>query len=127
MTQPRRDPRVPTDPTEAVNYLAELSRQLQEASDRLDVLDEDAVRKQVAYELVKATAFINAGGPMDLRARIEKVESSAAQLEAELAAKNVRSARRAVQVLMTRIEVGRTYSATMRSEIGVTRSGAYGA
>lgn len=118
--------RIPQNPNEVVLHLAELSRQLDDVTRRLNEADVDAKVKAEDAKVAEAKAFVAASGAMDLRKAIAVVETHEVRLEARVAEAMVRGLQRESRTLHARIDVGRTFSATVRSEISLTGSGAFG-
>ncbi|MFF0546915.1 hypothetical protein ACFYTF_29170 [Nocardia thailandica] len=117
---------VPHTPNEVVLQLTELSRQLAEATVALNKADDDAVQAREAAKLAEAKAFLSAEGSVDAR-KAQAIEAThEVRLAAEVADALVRGHQRTVRTLQTRIDVGRTLSATVRSEISLAGSGVYG-
>jgi hypothetical protein len=119
--------RVPQNPNEVVLALMKLSRRLDEVTNALNEKDEEATRKRAAHTLANSEAFIRAEGSVDLRKHKAIVETNDLRFAAELAEMEVRGLTRAVKTLTTRIEVGRSTGAAVRSDISISGSGVYGA
>jgi TorA maturation chaperone TorD len=102
---------------EVVLNLMELSRELNELSRGLDTLEVDAVN--AAHDATNAylQAFLKAEGPQYLREVLAKQGSAEPQLAADLAKCMVTGRKRQLQVLQTRIDVGRSAAAALRAEI----------
>lgn len=118
--------KIPQNPNDVVLHLAELSRQLDDVTKRLNEADVDAEIKAEDAKVAEAKAFIAASGAMDLRKMVAIVETNEVRLGARVAEAMVRGLQRESRTLHARIDVGRTMSATVRSEIDLTRSGAHG-
>ncbi|UGT65277.1 hypothetical protein LTT66_18070 [Nocardia gipuzkoensis] len=121
------EPRVPQTPNDVVLGLMKLSRRLDEVTNALNEKDEEATRKRAAHTLANSEAFIRAEGSVDLRKHKAVVETHDLRFAAELAEMEVRGLARAVKTLTTRIEVGRSTGAAVRSDISIAGSGVYGA
>lgn len=117
---------VPANPNEVVLQLSELSRQLDKTTQELNEADIAAVRAAEEAKLAEAKAFLAAEGPIEARKRIAIEKTHAVRLAAEVAEAEVRGLQRTVRTLQTRIDVGRTYGATIRSEITLAGSGVHG-
>lgn len=115
-------PMAPQTATEVARHLAELSRQLDIAVRELSRLDEEAVRARGRFVSEYARAFLSASGSMDVRKYTANLETADRALDADLADQKVRSAKEHIRALSTRIEVGRSYSAAIRSEISLVQS-----
>ncbi|MFJ4653800.1 hypothetical protein ACIP5Y_21245 [Nocardia sp. NPDC088792] len=118
---------VPHNPNEAVLHLADLARQLDRVTNELNEADVTAVHAREAAKLAEAHAFLCAQGSVDARKAQATVATAEARLAAEVADATVRGLRNSVRTLQTRIDVGRTYGATLRSEIALAGSGVHGA
>jgi TorA maturation chaperone TorD len=109
-------------PNSVVANLLELARKLTELSTGLDELERDAVNKAADATNTYLQAFLAAEGPQYLREVIAKKASSEAQLAADLAKCMVTGRRRDLDVLRTRIDVGRSAAAALRAEIELERA-----
>lgn len=122
-----REQVVPTNPNEVVLQLAKLARLLDETTKELNEADIAAVKAVEAAKLAEAKAFLSALGPIEARKRIAIEETHEIRLAAEVAEAEVRGLQRNLRTLQTRIDVGRTYGATLRSEISLAGTGVHGA
>lgn len=118
---------VPMNPNEVVKHLAGLARDLDKATRELNAADIEAVSAREAAKLAEAKAFLAAQGPVEQRKAQAVVETTERRLAAEVAEALVRGLQRTSRTLQARIDVGRTYGATIRTEIQMSGSGAYGA
>ncbi|WP_446224943.1 hypothetical protein ACTWPB_07445 [Nocardia sp. IBHARD005] len=116
----------PTTPNAVVHHLAELARQLDAVTAELNEADVAAVNAKEAAKLAEAQAFLRAEGSVDARKAMAVNATHEVRLAAEVAEALVRGLQRTSRTLQTRIDVGRTFSATVRSEIALSGSGAYG-
>ena len=114
---------VPQNANEVVQHLLELSRQLEKVTNELNDADMKAVNKREDAKMAESRAFLGAEGTIESRKHTAIVESHTERLEAETAEAIVRGLQRSVRTLQTRIDVGRTYGATLRSELAVLGSG----
>ena len=114
---------IPQNPNEVVLHLAELSRQLDETTKQLNQADVDAVNARETAKLAEAKAFLAAEGPVDHRKAKAVEQTHEERLAAEVAEAMVRGLQRTSRTLQTRIDVGRTFSATVRSEISLAGYG----
>ncbi|MFC4124890.1 hypothetical protein [Nocardia rhizosphaerae] len=117
----------PATPNEAVLHLAELARQLDQVTRELNEADVAAVNARETAKLAEAQAFLRAEGSVDARKAMAVNATHEVRLAAEVADALVRGLQRTSRTLQTRIDVGRTFSATVRSEIGLAGSGVHGA
>lgn len=118
---------MPQNANEVVLQLAKLARQLDEATQTLNEADVAAVNAAEQAKVAEAKAFLAAEGPIEVRKRKAIVETSEIRLAADVAEAGVRGLQRTVRTLQVRIDVGRTYGATIRSEIALAGSGVHGA
>lgn len=111
------------NPNEVASHLLELARQLDAAVKELARLDGEAVQARSTFEVAFAHSFLSGSGAMDSRKQGAILETADVKLAAEIADQRVRSQRELIRAVMTRIEVGRTVSATVRSEISLAGVG----
>jgi hypothetical protein len=109
-------PRNEIDPNQVVLNLLALARQIQELSDQLDQIEEDAVNAREDFTLAHAKAFLRAEGPMDIRKYTAIEQTHVERIQAELAETKVRGMKRQIDTLKTRIDVGRSAAALVRAE-----------
>lgn len=108
---------VPQNANEVVMQLLALSRELAEVTDKLNEADLEAVNLREDAKLIESKAFLTADGAMDMRKHTAIVESHHERLAAETAEAVVRGLQRSVRTLQSRIDVGRTFGATIRAEV----------
>jgi hypothetical protein len=108
-----------TSPNDIVLRLADLSRQLGFAVTELAKLDESAVRAKSRFEVEYARTFLNSSGTMDERKQATLLEVADQKLDFEIAESRVRAQKELIRLLQTRIDIGRTMSATVRSEVSL--------
>lgn len=113
----------PITPNDVVIQLAGLARELDVTVGQLEVADRDAAEKRAGYDLAFSRAFVSAVGSVDLRKHTAVIETHQLRADADVADALVRHLRRKVDAIKTRIDVGRTYGATLRAEIGLAGSG----
>lgn len=118
---------VPQNPNEVVLHLTELSRQLADATEQINEADIAAVNARETAKLAEAKAFLAAEGSVEARKSKAVVQTHEARLAAEVADAGVRGLQRTIRTLQTRIDVGRTFGATLRSEMNLAGSGVNGA
>lgn len=118
---------IPQNPNEVVLQLASLSRQLEQVTADLNEADIVAVHARETLKLAEAKAFLSAQGSVDARKAQSLVETHDLRMAAEIADALVRGLRNSNRTLQIRIDVGRTYAATVRSEISLAGSGVHGA
>ncbi len=105
-------------PAEIIRTLSTISREIDELTDELAVLDEAAVRARQEFKVAHARAFLNAEGSMDLRKQTAELETAGLQLSYELADQQHRAAVSQLRALRDRLEVGRSLGALVRLEWG---------
>lgn len=103
-------------PNEVAQSLIKLADQLRLATHQVGELDAEARRAKSRFEVSYAKAFINAEGSMEIRKQLAVLETANAKLDAELAEAKLRAEQENLRYLRSSIEVGRTLSATVRSE-----------
>lgn len=113
---------VPANATDVARGLANLARELDGTVNALQVADEDATRKRLAYELAFSKAFVAAEGSVDHRKHLAVIETHPLRDEAEVADSLVRHLRRRLDALRVRIDVGRSYGAAIRAELALAGS-----
>lgn len=112
---------VELSPNAVVQNLLELARQLAELSRGMDELERDAVNKASEATNIYLKAFMAAEGPQYLREAMAKQAAADAQLQADLAKCLVTGRKRDLDVLRTRIDVGRSAAAALRAELDLER------
>ncbi|MEV0357152.1 hypothetical protein AB0H71_13930 [Nocardia sp. NPDC050697] len=117
---------VPQNVAEVVKQLTELSLQLAEATTQINEADVAAVNARETAKLAEAKAFLAAEGSVEARKSKAVVETHQVRLAAEVADAGVRGLQRTIRSLQTRIDVGRTFGATLRSEMNLAGTGAFG-
>jgi hypothetical protein len=111
------------NPNEVASHLLELARQLDAAVKELGRLDSAAVHARSRFEVTYADAFLSADGAMDMKKQRAILATEDEKYTAEMADHLVRVQRELIRAIGTRIEVGRTVSATVRSEISLAGVG----
>jgi hypothetical protein len=99
--------------------LAALSRQLDDLVREIGRAEVEAVNRREDYTLVHAKAFLSAEGAMDVRKYVAIEATHAERIAAELAEATVRGLRRSIDSVKVRIDVGRSVSAALRSEVSL--------
>lgn len=107
----------PATATEVVRNLSVLTEELRRTVTAFRAAERDAAVKRHAADMVESRAFLNATGAMDLRKHEARVAADQAEQEALVAEALVRVLRAEIRSIETRIEVGRTYGATVRAEL----------
>lgn len=107
----------PTTPAGVLRQLSELTNELSRTVDALKGAERDAAEKRVAADLAESRAFLAADGAMELRKHTARVAASDKEAEALVAEALVRVLRARIRELDTRIDVGRTFGASLRAEL----------
>ena len=107
---------------QVVALLLSLARELQGLSDTLDTLERDAVTKSELLNATHSKALLKADGPQYVRVAIADDECADLRLAAKLADVEVRATKRKMDILRTRIDVGRTVVASLRAELELERT-----
>jgi hypothetical protein len=106
-------------------HLAKLGRELDALVTAMDGAEREAVNRREDYTLEYSRAFLRSEGAMDARKQIAIRDTHAERLAAETADVLVRGLRRQLDSVKTRIDIGRSVGAALRSEIGLAgRDGA---
>lgn len=112
---PRSD--APATPVEVVRNLTALTEELRTKTAAYRAAEQDAAMKRHAADLAESRAFLAADGPMDMRKHTARVQAERAEGEALVAEALVRVLKAEIRSVETRIDVGRTYGATVRAEL----------
>jgi hypothetical protein len=104
-------------PLEVVQQLGRLTRELGDLVDALDAAEMEAARKRAAADRTESVAFLNAGGVMDMRKHTARIAASDEEEDALVAEAVVRVIRQRIKATEVRIDVGRTFGATVRAEL----------
>ncbi len=107
----------PHTPVDVVRHLGELTRELGDLTEALAISELDAARKRHAADLAESKAFLTAEGPMDVRRHTARVAAAAEEEAALVLEAVVRATRARIRAVQTRVDVGRSYGATMRAEL----------
>jgi hypothetical protein len=103
--------------------LARLGRDLDAAVKTLDSAEREAVNRREDYTLSHARAFLRAEGSVDHRKNTAIVATSGERVVAETADVVVRGIRRQLDSIKTRIDIGRSVGAALRSEMNLAGTG----
>lgn len=107
----------PATAQEVVQNLSALTEELRRTVSAFRAAERDAAMKRHAADMAESRAFLSADGAMDLRKHVARVAADQAEGEALVAEALVRVLRAEIRAIETRIEVGRTYGATVRAEL----------
>jgi hypothetical protein len=107
----------PANANEVVNNLRELTKELRDSIKALRDAEQDAAVKRHHADMVESRAFLNADGAMEFRKHQARVAAEKEEGEALVAEAIVRVLRAEIRSIETRIDVGRTFGATVRAEL----------
>lgn len=107
----------PATATEVVANLSELTRELRDKTSAYRSAEHNAALLRHAADMTEARAFLQADGSVEFRKNTAKVAADRAEGDALVAEALVRVLRAEIRSVETRIEVGRTYGATVRAEL----------
>lgn len=110
-------------PNDVVLQLAALARELDVTVDQLKAAEVEAVDKRHGADLATSKAFLSADGSVDQRKHTAFVATERLAHNAELAEAVVRHLRRRISAIGTRIDVGRSCNAALRSELALSSAG----
>ena len=113
----------PLNANDVALQLARLGRDLDAIVRTLDSAEHESVRRREDFTLAHARAFLRAEGSVDYRKNTAIVETSAERVAAETADVVVRGIRRQLDATRTRIDIGRSVGAALRSEIALAGTG----
>lgn len=114
----------PATANQVVQNLSSLTDELRRTVLSYRVAEKDAAEKRHAADMAESRAFLSADGPMDMRKHIARVAADHRENDALVAEALVRVLRAEIRSIETRIEVGRTYGATVRAELKTIGYGA---
>jgi hypothetical protein len=107
----------PATANEVVRNLAELTRELRDRTSAYRTAEHDAALKRQAANMAESRAFLSADGAMEFRKHTARVAADRAEGEALVAEALVRILKAEIRSIETRIDVGRTFGATVRAEL----------
>ena len=113
----RPSEQAPANAVEVVRNLSALTEELRLKTSAYRGAEHDAAIKRHAADLAESRAFLAADGPMDMRKHTARVQAERAEGEALVAEALVRVLKAEIRSIETRIDVGRTYGATVRAEL----------
>ena len=102
---------------DVVRQLSQLGRDLDAAVRMLKDAEVEAVTKRHEADMTESRAFLSADGAMELRKHQARVAADRFEGEALVAEAVVRHLRTHIRAIDTRIEIGRSYGATVRAEL----------
>lgn len=107
----------PATANEVVLHLAQLGRELETLTRQLVAADKDYTQKKGAFDLAEARAYVQAVGTIGDRERAALIASRVEKEELDLASSWLRGLKAQLNTVNTRIDIGRTYGATVRAEL----------
>jgi hypothetical protein len=107
----------PATPTEVVRNLSELTKELRDKTTAYRAAEFDMVEKRHAANMVDVRTFLRTDGPMELRKKTAEQSADRAENDALVAEAMVRVLKAEIRSIETRIDVGRTFGATVRAEL----------
>jgi len=105
-------------PQQVIETLSKIARDIDEATDDIARLDEEAVRARAEFKTAFARSFLSAQGAMDIRRYTAELETADLYLFHELADQKHRAAVSQIRALRDRLEVGRSLGPLIRLEWG---------
>lgn len=107
----------PSTPVEVVQHLSALTGELRDRTAAYRLAEKDAATKRHHADMVEARAYLRADGPVEERKRRAATHAEVEEGQALVAEALVRVLKAEIREIETRIEVGRTYGATVRAEL----------
>jgi translation elongation factor EF-Ts len=107
----------PATANDVVRNLVDLTRELRDKTSAYRTAEHDAALKRHAANIAEARAFLSADGAMELRKHTARVAADRSEGDALVAEALVRILKAEIRSIETRIDVGRTYGATVRAEL----------
>jgi hypothetical protein len=109
---------VPATAQEVVHNLAQLTEELRRTVTAYRYAERDSAEKRHAADMVEARAFLSSEEKtVEAKKYAARESADHAENEALVAEALVRVLRAEIRAIDTRIEVGRTYGATVRAEL----------
>lgn len=107
----------PSTPVEVILHLSSLTRELDRLTQAYCAAERDMVAAKSAADLAEARAYLAATGTVDARNSAVTEVTAAVRQAADVAESVVRQLKRQIATLEIRIDVGRTYAASVRAEL----------
>lgn len=105
-------------PQQVIETLSKIAKDIDDVTDDISRLDEEAVRARATYKTAYARSFLSTEGAMDVRRYTAELETSDLFLFHELADQKHRAAVSQIRALRDRLEVGRSLGPLIRLEWG---------
>lgn len=110
-------------PNSVVSGLMQLARELFEATNRLAVVEREAVHAREGFALAFAKALlISEGSNAEIRKAHATEATHTERIAAELAEAEVRILKEQIWTIKTRIDVGRSAASALKAEIELEKS-----
>lgn len=109
-------------PNELAQDLIKLANQLHTASALAGDLDLESRKARSRFEVAYARAFLTSEGPMDVRKQQAVLDTADVKLDAEIADAKLKACQENLRYIRSSLDVGRTLSATVRSEWAATEA-----
>lgn len=103
-------------PADVSAQLAELSREMDATRIDLARLDDEMVRAKLAFDVAYARAWLGSEGSVEARKQMAILDCETARLTADIAATKHRACQEQLRSIRSRLDVGRTLSAAIRTE-----------
>lgn len=110
---------------EVVKRLAELSKMLDDATDKMAEADEKAVHAKAKYEIAYAKTFLESNGSMDVRRQEAILACANERLDMEISESLVRAIKERINTLRSQISIGQSVSAAIRQQFSAEGAGQY--
>jgi translation elongation factor EF-Ts len=107
----------PATAGEVVRNLIELTGELREKTGAYRSAEHDAAIKRHRADIAEARAFLRCDGSVEFRKKTAELAADLEEGAALVAEALVRVLKAEIRELETRIDVGRTYGATVRAEL----------
>ncbi len=107
-------------PAQVVETLSKIGRDIDETTDTIATLDEEMVLARKAFKKEHARRFLTTEGSNDVRRYTADYETSDLSFELEVVEQKHRAAVGHLRSLRDRLEIGRSISALVRLEWGVS-------
>lgn len=107
----------PSNAAEVVRNLGDLTRELRDKTSAYRSAEHEAAVKRHTANMAETRAFLAADGAMELRKHAARAAADRQEGDALVAEALVRILKAEIRAIETRIDVGRTYGATVRAEL----------
>lgn len=107
----------PATANEVVQHLAALTRDLQRLTDEYSQAETELTDLRCDADELEAVAYMQAGGTIPEKERAALLVAKDAERKAAKVESHIRRLKRQMATVERRIDVGRTYGATVRAEL----------